>query len=60
VGAFNQVYAVYAIASQFATFGIQHSALKHTAEYAENPQLTKIVTWSAAFLAFLSGLLVGG
>src|SRR5256885_13809009 len=33
LGIFNQVYAIYILGSQLATFGIQFSVLKYTAEF---------------------------
>jgi O-antigen/teichoic acid export membrane protein len=33
LGVFNQVYAIYIVASQFAVFGLQYSALRHAALY---------------------------
>jgi len=33
LGVFNQVYAIYIVASQFAVFGLQYSVLRHAALY---------------------------
>jgi O-antigen/teichoic acid export membrane protein len=37
LGAFNQVYAAYILASQLAVLGIHFSVLKHVAQHAEDP-----------------------
>lgn len=38
LGAFNQSYAVYIVASQIAVFGLHYSVLRHAALYDRDPQ----------------------
>lgn len=59
LGVFNQVYAVYIVASQFATGGVQLSVIKHVAEFVEDSEkLNKIIS-SATVLAFILGIATG-
>lgn len=58
LGVFTQVYALYAVASQFASGGLQYSALKHVAENAGDGRECSLVAWSAALLALVVGGLV--
>ena len=62
LGVFSQVYAVYAITSQFATGGLHYSALKHVAEYMSgnrvDPGERAKAAWSAVAMAALLGLAV--
>lgn len=53
LGAFNQVYAVYILASQFAAFGLAASVLKHIAEHAEDRQRCHDILGSALWLGLV-------
>ena len=50
LGIFNQVYAIYILGSQIATFGIQFSVLKYVAEF-DHDEDTVARCMSAALLA---------
>ncbi len=50
LGVFNLVYAAYIISSQFATLGVQVSALKHVAQFSEDKPLTATVILAALLL----------
>lgn len=55
LGVFNQVYAIYIVASQFAVIGIHLSVLKHTSEFCEDRAETHHILMSGIFLsAFFS------
>lgn len=56
LGIFNQIYAVFIIASQVAVGGIHHSALKHVAEHADGSErLCRLVAGSALLLGVFLG-----
>ena len=50
LGAFNQVYAVYILASQFAVFGLYSSVLKHISQYSEDKATRDGIFTSALIL----------
>lgn len=50
LGAFNQVYAVYILASQLAAFGLPSSVLKYIAEHSENHSRCNEILGSALLL----------
>ncbi len=50
-GVFNQVYAVYIVASQFAVVGIHLSVLKHSSEYREDSEITTSLLQAGVLLA---------
>lgn len=50
LGAFNQVYAVYILASQVAAFGLPSSVLKYIAEHSENHSHCNEILTSALLL----------
>ncbi len=58
LGAFNQVYAVYILMSQFAVFGIYASVLKHISEHSENRASCNKILTSALFIVIGTGTLV--
>jgi O-antigen/teichoic acid export membrane protein len=55
LGVFNQAYAVYVLASQFAVIGIHHSTLKHIAEYSGTGQSYAPIARAAVILSALTG-----
>ncbi|GAK57899.1 putative lipopolysaccharide biosynthesis protein [Candidatus Vecturithrix granuli] len=56
LGSFNQVFAIYIVASQFSVVGIHLSALKHIAQYQTDCQTYREVLFAALVLAgFISG-----
>lgn len=70
LGAFNQVYAVFIVFSQFAAGGIHFSTLKYVAEYNEDPDeepaiicsglaLTLVFALAASTTLWFSGRLIG-
>lgn len=51
LGAFNQAYAIYIVASQIAVFGLHYSVLRHAALYDRDTEergrlLVNASTWS--------------
>lgn len=56
LGVFNQVYAVYIMASQFAVGGLHFSSLKYTAEHEGQLELQGRIFYSALFMAFIAGM----
>lgn len=56
LGVFNQVYAVYIIASQLAAWGLYASVLKHVSEYSTDPVICGVILGSAMTL----GMVVAG
>jgi len=58
LGIFNQVFALYIVVSQFASFGIWLSVLRHVSEQAENRQGANRVIVSAIVLVIGSSSLV--
>jgi O-antigen/teichoic acid export membrane protein len=57
LGAFNQAYAIYIVASQIAVFGLHYSVLRHAALYDRDPELrgrllVNAAAWSLALGAF--------
>ena len=53
LGIFNQVYAVYVMASQFAVGGLQYSALKHVAEGAGDRCRQGQAAWSGVCIVLV-------
>jgi O-antigen/teichoic acid export membrane protein len=60
LGIFNQVYAIYIVGSQLATFGMQFSVLKYVAEFDQDEDavarsmtaaLVAVMCWAAATVA---------
>ncbi len=51
LGIFNQVFAVYVIASQFAVAGIHLSVVKYVAQYAEQVQTYRTINTAAVLLS---------
>lgn len=51
LGVFNQVFAVYVIASQFAVAGIHLSVVKYVAQYASQQEIYRTVNTAAVLLA---------
>jgi O-antigen/teichoic acid export membrane protein len=51
LGVFNQVFAIYVIASQFAVAGIHLSVVKHVAQYADQQEVYRTVNTTAILLA---------
>lgn len=47
LGVFNQVYAIYILGSQIATFGIQFSVLKYVAEFNEELDAVSLIVGAA-------------
>jgi O-antigen/teichoic acid export membrane protein len=58
LGIFNQVYAIYIMASQFAVGGIHFSTLKHIAENSQYTNKHNKIFFSALFLAGLFGFVI--
>lgn len=56
LGVFNQVYAVYIIASQFSAGGIQYSVLKQVAEAVHVPRNRSCASWSAILAVLVIGM----
>jgi O-antigen/teichoic acid export membrane protein len=56
LGVFNQVFAIYIIASQLAVGGLQFSTLKHCSHVQDNLPECALVTSSALMLVALLGL----
>jgi O-antigen/teichoic acid export membrane protein len=56
LGVFNQAYAVYVLASQFAVIGIHHSTLKHIAQYSGTGQSCAPIARAAVILSALTGV----
>ena len=56
LGVFNQVFAVYVMASQLATGGIHYSVLKYVAEYAADKKKRDLAAWSGVYLVLGLGL----
>src|SRR5687767_9373041 len=56
LGVFNQVYAVYVVASQLAAFGLHDAAQKHVAEHATDPTARSLAGRSALRLVARTGL----
>jgi O-antigen/teichoic acid export membrane protein len=57
LGVYNQVYAVYIIASQFSAAGIHLSVLKYVAEYARDPGQYRAIAASGLLLSVVFGLI---
>jgi O-antigen/teichoic acid export membrane protein len=55
LGLFNQTFAIYIVASQFAVCGLQLSVVKHTAQYVEENAETSNILAAAALLTALVG-----
>lgn len=51
LGVFNQVFAVYVIASQFAVAGIHLSVVKYVAQYSSQVEIYRAVNTAAVLLA---------
>lgn len=58
LGVFNQVYAVYILASQFAVFGLYAPVLKYVSEHSENKELCNKILTSALLLCFATATIV--
>jgi O-antigen/teichoic acid export membrane protein len=57
LGVFNQVFAVYVIASQFAVAGIHLSVVKYVAQYSAQKTIYRAINTSAILLSIIiSGL----
>tara|TARA_B100000965_G_scaffold401957_1_gene426889 strand:- start:279 stop:1556 length:1278 start_codon:yes stop_codon:yes gene_type:complete len=55
LGVFNQVFALYILASQAAVFGLHYSTLRHVSEHAESPQeWGRIVTSALALVVVVA------
>ena len=57
LGVYNQVYAVYIIASQFSAAGIHLSVLKHVAEYARDSDKYRTIAASGLLLSAIFGVI---
>ncbi len=58
LGVFNQVYAVYVLASQLAVFGLYASVLKYVSEYSEDKEKCDGIMTSAVLLcAFIAAII---
>ena len=57
LGVFNQIYALYVVAAQFAVMGFHDSAQKHTSQMDAEPQSIGVVSAAALFLAVGFGLI---
>lgn len=55
LGVFNQIYAVYVIASQFAAGGIHLSVLKHVAEFSDDKKICSSIMLSSVLVAIVLG-----
>ena len=53
LGVFNQVFAIYIVASQFAVGGLQFSVLKHVSEYVEERDTCNRIISSAIVMTLL-------
>lgn len=53
LGVFNQTYAIFVIASQFAVAGIHLSVVKHVAQYSGSPSIYRGMNTAALLLAAL-------
>lgn len=60
LGVFNQVYAVYILASQFAAGSIHLSVQKYVAEFFENQKKCDKIISSGLCLTFILAILVAG
>lgn len=58
LGVFNQVFAVYIVASQFAVGGLQFSVLKHVSQYVEERDTCNQVISSAIVVTVLLAVTV--
>jgi len=57
LGVFNQVFALYTLLSQLAVFGVHYSAVKHVAEFSDDPgKCDVIVSSSLAITALCAGV----
>lgn len=56
LGVFNLAYAVYIVASQFATWGTHYSVLRHAAYYKESLAERSRMLCTAGFLALILGM----
>lgn len=56
LGVYNQVYAVYIIASQFSAAGIHLSVLKYVAEFAHDSKTHGVIASSGILLSIFFGL----
>ena len=53
LGVFNQTYAIFVIASQFAVAGIHLSVVKYVAQYSDKPNIYRPMNTAALLLASL-------
>jgi O-antigen/teichoic acid export membrane protein len=60
LGAFNQAYAVYIVASQIAVFGLHYSVLRHTALYETNAVERGRLLTNAGVFSLLLGACAAG
>lgn len=56
LGVFNQAYAIYIVASQFAVMGIHYSVLRHAPVEAENIEERGALLGTATLLTLLLGI----
>jgi O-antigen/teichoic acid export membrane protein len=56
LGVFNQAFAIYIMASQFAVAGVHFSVLKHVAEFVESPDKRNQIISSAVVLSLVMGM----
>ena len=57
LGVFNQIYALYVVAAQFAVMGFHDSAQKHTSQMDAEPENLGVVSAAALLLAAGFGLI---
>jgi len=57
LGVFNQIYALYVVAAQFAVMGFHDSAQKHTSQMDAKPENIGVVSAAALLLATGFGLI---
>ena len=60
LGVFNLSYAVYIISSQFATWGLHYSVLRHAAFYESDPSERGHMLMTAAICAITMGVVTAG
>lgn len=58
LGVFNQVFAIYILAAQFAAFGIQLSVLRYAAEHREDADTLAALVRSGLLLVALVALII--
>ncbi len=55
LGIFNQLYAIFVISGQLFVFGLNDSALTHSARYSDKPRQSDMMLETGLRLAFLGG-----